>query len=128
MLIKAIIVFFSLISSFPVYAATSHAENSSELDVSAILFEHVLNSHEIVLIPGLPAITLPFGITIHLLMLWISVLLIAVLFRLSFRKRTTKVHGIAVVLEALVFFVRDDIITSPLHLLHSFSEVVTSYG
>jgi len=110
MFIKAIIGFFCLINAFPVYAANVHAENSSELDVSGILFEHVLNSNEIALIPGMPAITLPFGITVHLLMIWLSVLLIALMFMLSFRKRTPKVHGLAVPLEALVFFVRDDIV------------------
>jgi len=107
---KIIIGFFYSINTFPVYAVSTHAENSSELDVSKILFEHVLNSNEMILIPGLPAITLPFGITVHLLMIWISVLIIALLFMSSFRKRTTKVHGMAVALEALVFFVRDDIV------------------
>jgi len=107
---KIIIGFFCFINAFPVYAVSTHAENSSELDVSKILFEHVLNSNEMVLIPGLPAITLPFGITVHLLMIWIAVLIIALLFLSSFRKRTTKVQGMAVALEALVLFVRDDIV------------------
>ena len=107
---KVIIAIFCLLNFFSVYAATSHTEESSELDVAAILFEHVLDSHELHLFPGVPAIELPLGITVHLLMLWLAVALIAVMFLIFFRKRTPKVHGFAVFLEALVFFVRDDIV------------------
>jgi len=92
------------------WTMSSHAESAPEMDISKILFEHVLNSNELTLIPGLPAITLPCGITVHLLMVWLSVLLISFLFVRAFRTRTTKPRGIAVVLEALVIFVRDDIV------------------
>jgi len=107
---KAIIAFVCLMNTFPVFAETTHAENGGELDVSKILFEHVLNSRELHLFPGAPVIELPFGITVHLLMLWLAVALIGILFLRSFRKRTPKAHGIAVALEALVLFVRNDIV------------------
>ena len=107
---KAIIAFVCLINTVPIFAETTHAEHGAELDVSKVLFEHVLNSHELHLLPGMAPIELPFGITVHLLMLWLTVALIAVMFLCAFRKRTPKVHGPAVALEALVLFVRDDIV------------------
>ncbi len=79
-------------------------------DISEILFHHVLNSNALELFPFLPAIHLPFGITVHLLMLWLSAILILALFIPSFRKKRLKISGIATSLETVVLFVRDDIV------------------
>ena len=110
MLRKAITALIVLITALPVFAEATHAEEGGELDVSKVLFEHVMDSHELHLFPGVPAIELPFGITVHLLMLWLAVALVAVMFLRSFKERTPKVKGFAVALEALVLFVRDDIV------------------
>jgi F-type H+-transporting ATPase subunit a len=91
-------------------AESGGADAGGDLDISKILFHHVLNNNELELIPGMPPIILPFGITVHLLMIWLAVALIAVLFYLNFRKRNLKIRGFAVVLESLVLFVRDDIV------------------
>jgi F-type H+-transporting ATPase subunit a len=90
--------------------AASGGDEVAEPDISEILFQHIQNSSELELIPGGAPIMLPFGITVHLLMIWLAVVLVAGLFYLNFRKRNLKVRGFAVVLEALVLFVRDDIV------------------
>ncbi|MFO7936889.1 MAG: F0F1 ATP synthase subunit A [Kiritimatiellia bacterium] len=107
---KLIIVFICFINAIPLLAETGNVQREDNPDISKILFEHVLNSHELHLFPGIPAIDLPFGITVHLLMLWLAVALTALVFLLCFRKRSLKIHGPAVALEALVIFVRDDIV------------------
>jgi len=84
--------------------------SDAEDDVSGTLFHHVLNGNEITLFPTAPAVTLPFGLSMHLLMLFISVVLIAVIFLFSIKKGVFKPRGMAVFLESIVLFVRDDIV------------------
>ncbi len=79
-------------------------------DVSGTLFHHILNGNEITLFPTAPALTLPFGISMHLLMLFISVVLILGLFLFSVKKGVRKPKGMLVFLESIVLFVRDDIV------------------
>ncbi len=84
--------------------------NEAEPNVSDALFHHVLNSNTLQLFPFLPTITLPFGITVHLLMLWFSAGLILALFVPAFKKRQLKVSLFSAALESVVLFVRDDIV------------------
>ena len=79
-------------------------------DIAGTLFHHVLNSNELDLFPLIPTITLPGGVTVHLLMLFISTAVILALFVPSFNRETLKVRGIAVALESIVLFVRDDLV------------------
>ena len=79
-------------------------------DISEVLFHHVLNSNTLSLFPGVPDIPLPFGITVHLLMLILASFILIFLFVPSFRKPVLKVKGLRSALEALVLFVRDDIV------------------
>ncbi len=103
-LCTTILILFLLFSALPVFAA------NAEEDVSGTLFHHVLNGNEITLFPTAPAVTLPFGMSMHLLMLLLSVALIASLFLFSVKKGVRKPKGMVVFLESIVLFVRDDIV------------------
>ncbi len=81
-----------------------------EPDVSGELFQHVLDSKTLDLFPFLPPLHLFRGMTVHLLMLLLSAALIFILFAIAFRKPSLKPRGLAVVLEILILFVRDDIV------------------
>lgn len=86
------------------------ASEDEGVDVSTVLFHHVLNSNSLELFPFLPAIHLPFGITVHHIMLLLSSAVILALFVPVFRKRSLKVYGLAAALEVAVLFVRDEIV------------------
>ena len=101
LLLLFIILFLSVL---PVFAA------DAEDDVSGTLFHHVLNGNEITLFPTAPVVILPFGMSMHLFMLFLSVILIAVLFLISVKKGVLKPKGMLVFLEIIVLFVRDDIV------------------
>ena len=79
-------------------------------DVAGTLFHHVLNGTEITVFPGIAPITLPFGISVHGFMIFLAVVLIAGLFLLTIKKGVRKPVGMAVFLESIVLFVRDDIV------------------
>jgi len=83
---------------------------TENVDVSEVLFKHVLNGDSLDLFPMVPEIPLPFGMTVHCFMLLLSAALLAVLFVPAFRRPAARVTGVAVALEALVLFVRDDIV------------------
>ena len=83
---------------------------SENVDVSEVLFKHILNGDALDLFPMVPEIHLPFGITMHCFMLILSVSLILALFIPVFRRPSARVAGIAVALESVVLFVRDDIV------------------
>jgi F-type H+-transporting ATPase subunit a len=94
------------LTSFSVKGSGGEGEH----DIATTLFHHVKNSSELELFPYLPAIPLPFGVTVHDLMLLIASLVILGLFVPAFRRPSRKVSGIAVLLEAVVLFVRNDIV------------------
>ena len=98
-----------LITSTPVYVNAAHADDKS-LNIANILFHHIKNSHELELFPYVPPIHLPFGITVHDLMLLLASVIILAFFIPAFRKHNMKVRGIAVALESIVLFVRNDIV------------------
>ncbi len=100
---RALPVVFATVSA-PVFAA------GGDSDVSKTLFYHVLNGNELDLFPFLPALELPFGISVHQLMLFLAVILIAALFLFAIKKGVLKPRGLAVFLESLVLFVRDNIV------------------
>lgn len=88
---------------------SSKASNDTA-EIATTLFHHVSDNHELEIFPYLPAIPLPFNLTVHCFMLLLASAVILVLFIPAFRKRTLKVTGVAVALEAIVLFVRDDIV------------------
>ncbi len=102
--IKIIVVLILIMVVSPAFA------NDEGDDVSGTLFHHVLNGNEITLFPGTPVIILPYGISVHGFMLFLSVVIIAGLFLFSIKKGVRKPRGMAVFLESIVIFVRDDIV------------------
>ncbi len=98
-----LIIFLSF-SALPVFGA------NAETDVSGTLFHDILNGNEITLFPTAPALKLPFGMSMHLLMLLLSVALISALFLFTVRKGVLKPKGMVVFLESIVLFVRNDIV------------------
>ncbi len=79
-------------------------------NVSATLFHHVLNGNTLDIFPFLPAIKLPFGISVHELMLLLAVVLIAGFYLAWIKKKTLKPSRKVLFLESVVLFVRDDIV------------------
>jgi len=102
-----IITFFVFLMPLMLNAAHTGTE---EPNIADTLFHHLKNSNELELFPYLPAIPLPFGITVHDLMLLLASIIIVAFFLKAFRKRTLKPKGIAVALESIVLFIRDDIV------------------
>lgn len=100
------------------YAATEGGgHHGEEHSIGETILHHVQDTHVFDLWPlghvNLPEIHLfgiDFSITKHLVMMWIaSILLIAVL-RLAFRRQAAVPSGIANMFEALVVFLRDEVI------------------
>lgn len=101
---KLFILVLLVISTTPLVAADEGD------DVAGTLFHHVLNGNEITLFPTAKSLTLPFGISMHQLMIFLAVVLIAGLFLFTIKKGVRKPVGMAVLLESIVLFVRDDIV------------------
>ena len=91
-------------------AVTPVFAEGSQGDVSGKLFQHVLNGNSLDIFPFIPPVLLPFGISVHLLMLLLSAAVIIIAFWISFRQPSLKPRGLALALETVVLFVRDDIV------------------
>jgi F-type H+-transporting ATPase subunit a len=79
-------------------------------DVAGTLFRHVLDGNILELFPFLPPVQLARGFTVDLLMLVLAAVLVLLLFLVAFRRPSAKPAGLAVLLETLVLFVRNDIV------------------
>ncbi len=114
------VVILIVLAVFPVVAGESAAAGEADaveetaeaesLDVSEALFEHVLDGNTLELFPFLPEIHLPAGLSMHRLMLVLSVILVAGLYLAWIKKGDLKPKARTVFLESLVLFVRDDIV------------------
>ena len=102
--IKKATLLFTFMAVLPVFAAAEQA------DVSGTLFHHILDNNKIDIFPGISPVLLPFGISVHELMLFLSALLIAGFSLLAVKKDILKPKSPAVIVETLVLFVRDDIV------------------
>ncbi len=101
---KKIISVVFLMASLPVFAA------AEQVDVSGTLFHHILNGNELDVFPGIPPVVLPFGMSVHGVMLLLAAVLIAGFSLLAVKKGILKPKSPAVIMETLVLFVRDDIV------------------
>ncbi len=86
------------------------AGGGGSVDISEVLFKHVANGDALDLFPMVPEIPLPFGMTVHCFMLFLSTALILLLFVPVFKRPSCRVSGLAVALESVVLFVRNDIV------------------
>ena len=101
------------------YAATKEAAHGEEHSVGDAILHHVQDTDVFDLWP-LGHITLPkihlfgidFSITKHLVMMWIASVLLVVVFSLVYRKPRAVPGGISNFLEAIVLFLRDEVILS----------------
>jgi F-type H+-transporting ATPase subunit a len=78
--------------------------------ITDTLFHHVLDGNSLELFPFVPAIKLPFNLTVNYLMLFISATLIIVICVIAVRKPGLKSRGLTVLLEMAILFIRDDIV------------------
>ena len=99
------------------YAATEGGGHGEEHSIGETILHHVQDTHELDLWPlghlPLPEIHLfgiDFSITKHLVMMWIASVLLVAVFRLAFRRQAAVPSGIANMLEALVVYLRDEVI------------------
>jgi len=82
----------------------------AEEDISKTLFNHVSNSKGLDLFPFLKEIQLPLGLTVHHLMLFLSVGVILFFYALFSSKEVLKPKKTQLALETMVEYVRDDIV------------------
>lgn len=99
------------------YAATEGGAHGGEHSVGDAILHHVQDTDIVDLWP-LGHLTLPdihlfgidFSITKHLVMMWIASILLVAIFSLAYRKPRVVPTGIGNLLEALVVFLRDEVI------------------
>lgn len=103
---RIITVLFLIIMVVPIFA-DQQAEGGG---IAESLFHHVTDSTSYSPFPFVPSFLLPFGATVHLLMLFIATIVILALFIPAFRRPHLKPKGITLALEVVVLFVRDDIV------------------
>ena len=84
------------------YAASQAAEHGGEANIGEVILHHVLDSKIIDL--G------TFSITKHVLMMWIASANFVLVFRYAFREQRLVPSGLANMLEAIVVFLRDEVI------------------
>src|SRR5207245_11252380 len=88
------------------YAASQSGEHGAEPNVGDVILHHVLDTK----ILSIKVLGLDLSITKHLLMMWIVAALIIVIFRYAFRQHRVIPTGIANFLEAIIVFLRDEVI------------------
>lgn len=99
------------------YAATEGATHGEKHSVGDAILHHVQDTDVFDLWPlghiPLPKVHLfgiDFSITKHLVMMWIASALLVVVFSLAYRKPRAVPSGIANLLEAIIVFLRDEVI------------------
>src|ERR671933_1630254 len=89
-----------------VYAASQGGEHGAEANVGDVILHHVLDTK----ILSIKILGLDLSITKHVLMMWIAAALIIVIFRYAFRQHHAIPTGIANFFEAIVVFLRDEVV------------------
>lgn len=98
-----------VVSTAPLMAQ-SEPEGPSGAEISESLFKHVTDGESFEPLPFLPPVELPLGLTVHRLMLVLVVLLIGGIFAFTFWRPKIRPGRLALALEKLILFVRDDIV------------------
>src|SRR5438067_3966457 len=88
------------------YAASQGSEHGAEANVGEVILHHVLDAK----ILSINILGIDFSITKHVLMMWIAATLIVFVFRYAFREQRTIPNGVANLLEAIVVFLRDEVV------------------
>jgi F-type H+-transporting ATPase subunit a len=85
------------------YAASKSGEHGADSNVGDAILHHVLDEKII-------DININLAITKHVIMMWIVAALLIFIFRYAFREQRLVPSGIANLLEAIVVFLRDEVI------------------
>src|SRR5215467_2240798 len=88
------------------YAASQGGEHGADANVGDVILHHVLDAKII----SIKLLGIDFSITKHVLMMWIAAALVVFVFRYAFREPRTVPSGAANLLEAIVVFLRDEVI------------------
>src|SRR5262252_5387929 len=88
------------------YAASQGGEHGAEANIGDAILHHVLDAKII----SIKILGIDFSITKHVLMMWIAAALIVFIFRYVFREQRTVPSGAANLLEAIVVFLRDEVV------------------
>ena len=88
------------------YAASQSGEHGTEPNVGDVILHHVLDTK----ILNIKILGLDLSITKHVLMMWITAALVVFVFRYAFREQRTIPSGVANLLEAIVVFLRDEVV------------------
>ena len=83
---------------------------AEDASISETLFNHVLNGRALELFPFLPAIDLPFNLTVHHFMILLAVVLILIVFGIASKKSSIKPGKMIIGIESVILFIRDDIV------------------
>ncbi len=99
------------------YAATEGAAQGEELSVGDAILHHVQDTDVFdfwpighIKLPALHLFGIDFSITKHLVMMWVACILLVLLFKLALRRPGPVPHGITNFFEAIVVFLRDEVI------------------
>ena len=88
------------------YAASQGGEHGAEANIGEVILHHVLDAK----ILNIKILGIDFSITKHVLMMWIAAALVVFVFRYAFREQRTIPSGVANLLEAIIVFLRDEVI------------------
>ena len=89
-----------------VYAASQGGEHGAEANVGEVILHHVVDAK----ILSINILGIDLSITKHVLMMWIAAALIVFVFRYAFREQRSIPSGVANLLEAIVVFLRDEVV------------------
>jgi len=107
---RPVFLLFLVLFLFQAFSASAGETAGESPDVSGTLFEHVLDGNTLELFPFLPEIELPAWLTMHRLMLVLSVILIAGFYLVKIKKGDYRPRPGTILLESLILFVRDDVV------------------
>src|SRR5439155_21065506 len=88
------------------YAASQGGEHGAEANIGEVILHHVLDAK----ILSINILGVDLSITKHVLMMWIAAALVVVVLRYAFRKQRIIPSGVANLLEAIVVFLREDVV------------------
>src|SRR5712692_2976354 len=88
------------------YAASQSAEHGVEPNIGEVILHHVLDTS----ILDIRILGINLSITKHVVMMWIAAVLLVFIFRFASRERHMVPSGVANLLEAIIVFLRDEVI------------------
>jgi F-type H+-transporting ATPase subunit a len=88
------------------YAASQGGHHGEEANIGEVILHHVLDTKLL----HINVFGIDLSITKHVLMMWIAAALVVFVFRYAFRQHHMVPSGIANLLEAIIVFLRDEVV------------------